>query len=175
MANDDLQRLRDSAIADPDVPSVVRDMLRAGARLDELRLSAFGQWLYNGVPVEHPRVRALFSRSLTRTSAGTWVLSVPPYTYPVIVDDAPQFVFRIRGAQPEGLMGTDEWHVLDLNTLETDGDAYLGVRVDGAPARLVGPAYQDLLDHVDQGADGWFVQWGDRRIGIAPRTQAARG
>lgn len=172
-APDELAALRDAAMNDPDVPENVRGFLRGGAKLDALRLDAFGEWTFNGSPVAHPRVRKLFSRSLSRTAAGTWVLSIPPYTYPVLVDGVGRFVHRLRGDRPEGELGSGEWVPLNLGTLETDGGAYLGVAVDGQPARLVGAAYRALSDGIDHDDQGWLVEWNGRRYRVATRESAS--
>lgn len=201
----ELAGLRAAAVSDPEIPEAVRGFLSGGAQLDALRLTALGRWTYNGRPVEHPRVIALFSRSLSRTTSGTWVLRIPPYTYPVLVDGAGQFIDKVRvGAAPEGAAGSSDpsgktshngsvdpsgdlprrrssasgaalvdgvskaswgrtlggvWVRLDFATLETDGDAYLGVRVGGAAARLIGPAYAAVSAGLDADDAGWLVRW----------------
>lgn len=157
---DDLAALRARAAADPDVPPFVRRLLDEGARLEHIRLDAYGRWWHEGQPIDHPRVRTLFDRSLHRTAAGTWVLIVPPYTYPVLVDDVGRFVTQLRdtdsGWQLE--LSTGEAEPLDASTWRTDGDAWLGVRLQcGDEARLVGAAHQKALAAVDIDDDGWFV------------------
>ena len=92
---------------------------------------------------------ALFSRSVHRTPAGTWVLRIPPYTYPVLVDRTGLFIDRIHATAAGELQGRSSsggWQTLDLATLHTDEDDYLGVRLDGIPARLVAQAYRDIAE-----------------------------
>lgn len=176
--DDELAALRDAAIDDPEIPEVVRRFLGNGARLDSLRLSDRGVWTFNGRPVEHPRVQALFSRSLRRTDAGTWILSIPPYTYPVLVARTGLFVRRLRdgAAGLEGQLGSGRWVPIDLGTLETDEADYLGVRVDGAAARLVDAAYRDLAADIDADEAGWLVRRGgmDHRVRVLPEGDRLR-
>lgn len=177
-----LDALRAQAAADPALPPFVRKLLAEGAPLEAIRLDGYGRWWHEGHPIDHPRVRALFHRSLARTEAGTWVLRVPPYTYPVLVDDVGHFVVRlIRDADGwSTLSSTGQREPLDPTTWMTDGDAWLGVRIHGGrdPARLVGAAHQTALDAIDADEDGWFVALdgddGDvARIG--PRTPDREG
>lgn len=165
----ELAALRASAVEDPDVPEAVRGFLAGGAKLDALRLDARGRWTFNGVPVQHPRVAALFARSLHQTPAGTWVLRVPPYTYPVLVEGVGRFVDRVRADLTEGHTTGDRWVALDLASLETDGAEYLGVRVEGEAARLIGSAYQSVAASLDADDSGWVLVWDGTRYPIAVR------
>lgn len=167
----ELDALRAAAVDDPDVPEAVRGFLAGGAKLDALRLDDRGRWTYNGTPVQHPRVAALFARSLHQTTKGTWVLRVPPYTYPVLVEGVGQFIDRVRSDLSEGHTTGDRWVELNLATLETDGEEYLGVRIDGRAARLIGPAYQSVAAEVEADDDGWALCWNGTRYPIAVRER----
>lgn len=178
--SDALDALRNAAIDDPEVPEMVRGFLSKGATLDALQLGEFGRWTYNGAAVEHPRVLALFSRSLQRTEAGTWLLNIPPYTYPVLVEGTGWFIDRLRGTAPEGAPPAPsgvwgrtlggEWVPIDWSTLETDGNDYLGIRTERGRARLINAAYADLADALDADDDGWLVRWNGASHRIALRV-----
>lgn len=172
--DEELAALREAAMQDPEVPEPVRRFLGAGARLDSLRLDERGVWSFNGAPVEHPRVRALFARSIARTGAGTWVLRVPPYTYPILVERTGRFVDRLRvpdagsdGEPVAGRLSSGEWTTLDLDTLRTDGHDFVGVQVEGMEARLIDAAYRELAEALGQDERGWYVTLGGRVHRIA--------
>lgn len=157
--SDELDALRAAAIADPDVPERVRQFLADGAPLERIALDPFGRWTYRGQPVEHSRVAALFHRSLERTAAGTWVLSVPPYVHPVVVEGAGRFLDRLSVAEGDWI-GTTPGAVtvrLEAARLVTDGDAFLGALVDGDLYRFVDNAHRDVLAMVDVDVDGDWV------------------
>ena len=155
----EIDALRAAAVADPDVPEVVRRFLSDGARLERLALDPFGRWTYQGREVEHPRVAALFHRSLERTPAGTWVLEVAPYVYPVIVEGAGRFVRKLRVTDGRWLGATVSGSEIELADAEfvTDGDRFLGVRHAGELYRLIDTAHRDLLAVVDVDAAGRWV------------------
>ncbi len=77
---------------DTTLPEVVQRYLQAGHHLEHIRLDSHGRWWHNHTPITHPRLCALFSRSISQTPGGTWVLQIPPFTYPIHVDATPLFV-----------------------------------------------------------------------------------
>jgi hypothetical protein len=148
--SDPLEDLRAAALADPEIPEAVRSFLGSGARLDRLALDALGRWSFQGGPVEHPRVVALFSRSVHRTSAGTWVLRVPPFTYPILVEGTGWFIRRLVVDEGEWFgMTTGALRVaLGDAELVTDGRQFLGARIADKIHRFIEAAHQDLLSTV---------------------------
>ncbi|MFT6400296.1 MAG: hypothetical protein ACJAYU_005067 [Bradymonadia bacterium] len=152
----DLDLLLRATLADPEVPESVRGFLEHGAKLDDLRLDAFGRWSFNGSAVENARVARLFTRSLRQTAAGTWILEVGRYTYPVTVEGTATFIRRleIEGPAWHGVTTTDERLPLVGAALVTDGDRFIGVEVAGAVARFVESAYQTVLSWTSEGSDG---------------------
>ncbi len=177
--DDGLNRLRRQVIADTDVPVALREALAAGAALEEIRLDAAGRWWHQGERFSHPRLIALFSRSLVCTARGTWLVQVEPYSYPVAVDDVGFFV---TGARPDG----DGWLLrlsdgseerLDPATLRSDGDTWLGCLVHAGhdEARIVDGAWIGLAEAIDDGDEGgWRLRRGADSWPIGARAPFRR-
>lgn len=155
-------------VDDPDVPEALRRVLASGVRPEEIRLDARGRWLYRGGPVAHPRVVALFHRSLQRTPGGTWLLQVGRYAHPVVVEDTGRFVFRLvthQGAL-RLLLSDGTSAPFDPAAVVSDGHTFFATPVhDGRElARFVDQAVlalADLLEERDgvpgvRTEDGWW-------------------
>lgn len=155
----DLETLLQATLADPEVPETVRGFLERGAKLDDLRLDSVGRWSFNGAAVENARVGRLFTRSLRRTAAGTWILEVGRQTYPVTVEGAATFIRRIMvdEASWHGLTTADERVPLAGAPLHTDGETFIGVELGGEVARFIDGAYKTVLSWTSQAADGSLV------------------
>ena len=184
MTQSDLDRLRAQALTDPSVPEPVRAALLRGAALEEIRLDATGRWWHQGEPFIHRGLQRLFYRNLHQSDGGTWLITLPPYSYPVIVEGCGRFIIRIRdrGTHVEATE-LDERRVLSTwDTLWTDGEDVVGLALDGQPARCIGAAHATLLADVDVEDQG---EWVLRRKGqtypftLRPRSlaspQSARG
>ena len=163
MASDDeaTTLLRQAAAADPEVQVRVRDMLSAGAPLESIVLTADGRWLYQGRPVGHPRVVALFHRSVRRTAAGTWLLAVGPYVYPVTVERTGWFIARLlRDGREAELLGGEAVEIGAAPEARTDGETIVDVLLPGDRwARVTGAAYQQLGELLDVRDGLWVVRW----------------
>ncbi len=85
-------------LADETLPAPVRQFLAAGGQLEQIVLDEQGLWSHQGEPFQNPALIALFSRSLVRTPGGTWLVHIPPFSYPVEVRDTPYFVRSARCA-----------------------------------------------------------------------------
>src|SRR5450432_2039943 len=105
-------------LADPTLPAPVRHFLTAGGQLERIVLDDQGQWSHQGEPFLNPALSSLFSRSLQRTPGGTWVLSIPPFCYPVTLADTPYYVrsARLEGDAVELCLGDDTAERLDPST-----------------------------------------------------------
>ncbi len=160
----DLDALRAAAVADPEVPEAIRAALVDGAPLEAIRLDSRGGWSHREEPFVNRRVARLFARSLQQTAAGTWLLSIGRFTYPVTVDGSGWFVRRIR-READGTATAEltdgRTQPIDWSTLETDGSDYVGIRIDGGArrARLVDAAYADIADALLGGPGEWAVRW----------------
>jgi hypothetical protein len=163
----DLDALRAAAIADPEVPKVIRAALVDGAALESIRLDSRGRWSHRDEPFVNRRIARLFARSLQRTTDGTWLLRIGRFTYPVTVEGSGWFVRRIRreaDGTATAVLTDGRTQPIDWSTLETDGSDYVGIRIDGGArrARLVEAAYADIADALVGGPGAWAVRWADR-------------
>lgn len=160
-------------LTDTTLPEPVRRFLTGGGELERIVLDDQGQWSHQGEPFLNPALSALFSRSLTRTPGGTWVLYIAPFSYPVQVADTPYYVRSARVAGDAVILGlNDETEErLDPSTLryvESRG-LYCQVKTTtgkGAAAHLLRPAYFALADHISESADGFFLSLGATRIQV---------
>lgn len=161
-------------LADPTLPEPVRQFLGAGGQLERIVLTAEGQWLHEGEPFTNPALIALFSRSLQRTAGGTWVLHIPPFTYPVELADTPYYV-RSALWQAERVLlqlNDDSEEPLDPASLRYVEGRGLYCRVKGQPgyaARLLRPAYYALASQLSESAEGFYLELSGQRCRI-PET-----
>ena len=163
----DMKELRDRIVEDPEVPEMVREFLRLGADLVEIRLDAHGNWWHGGDTFQNEKLIRLFHRSLHRTSAGNWVLHIKPYTYPVVVEQGGTFVERLSIHESGRLVArllTGEEATLDTSRVYTDGEELIATLVDGVPARLVSTAYRQITSNIAQDEDTWILRFGDHVI-----------
>lgn len=152
-----LDLLRDRALSDPEIPSAVRNFLAHGSPLEEIRLDPFGRWHHEGVRFTNQRLAALFHRSLERTTAGTWVLRIPPYTYPVLVDLTGHFVTRLRLNTTPPLAELADGTTVSIGAehLVTDGARFVALRLEsGELARLVDDAWRSVCAALESDSDG---------------------
>lgn len=169
-----LEALRRRVLDDPEVPGLVRTFLERGAKLDDVRLDARGRWWHEHGPVENDRVARLFAMSLQRTKRGTWILEVPPYTYPVSVEDCGWFVDRFPLAHDAGAGHLTDGSEVDLRraTWVTDAETFFGVRlVDGRLARFVGAAHENVLSRCDVDGDTIVIDVDGTRIPFVRRGE----
>lgn len=135
---------------DPTLPEVVQNFLRSGARLESIHLDARGTWTHEGMLFENPRVIALFNRSVNRTPGGTWVLEIPPFTYPITVEDTGFFVENIDlTTSPPTLTLSDETtEPLDIQSLQYQPEdrLYCTIKNGQFQARFKRHPYHTLLD-----------------------------
>jgi uncharacterized protein len=144
----------------------------SGEELAELRLDREGRWWFEGDAVTHPRVKALFHRSLVqvnleretaphseRGEGGKWALSVGRYTYPVTVEDTGLFVEGIAlGREGAALsLSNGGEAMLDLSTVTYSGTGGLYCEVDGVKARFKHGAYHELLGECLREEEGMAV------------------
>lgn len=172
-------------LADETLPSPVRQFLAAGGQLEQIVLDEQGLWSHQGEPFQNPALIALFSRSLVRTPGGTWLVHIPPFSYPVEVRDTPYFVRSARCAGDEVFLhlSDDSEERLDPATLRyVEGRGlYCRVRAgggsgrsDGGPgerpderpdsaARLLRPAYFALSSLISEEPGGFFFTLAGQR------------
>lgn len=159
-------------LADTTLPAPVQQFLRSGGRLERIVLDADGNWQHEGEPFENPALIALFNRSLQRTAGGTWVLHIPPFTYPIELADTPYYVRSARYADGQLLLhlGEEQEEPLDPSTLRYVEGRGLYCRVKGTAggaARLLRPAYFALASQITETAEGFYLDLAGQRSRIA--------
>ena len=161
---------------DSTLPETVQRFLRAGARLESIRLDRRGRWWHQGERVTHPRILALFSRSVDRTEGGTWVLRVPPFTYPIEVEATPLFVTRLSvdadSATLDASLSDGTREAIEPSALRyVEGGGIHAVVGDGRfEARFSMEVYVDFaMSYLEEGPDGAYrVRLGERVFPLRP-------
>ncbi len=152
---------------DPTLPQVVQDFLRSGAKLQEIRLDETGRWTHEGLDFENQRVVSLFSRSVTRTDGGTWVLEIGRFTYPIVVEDTGFFVTRVHWSErPPPLELSDQTkEVLDIDSLEyrAGGRLYCSIKDGLYRARFDRKSYHSIMDFLEEESGEVVLVLGDQR------------
>lgn len=150
----DVKPIEESNDIDETLPSIVKDFLRSGGELEEIRLDERGKWTHEGLDFENPKIIDLFSRSVGRTEGGTWVLEVGRFTYPITVENTGFFVERVDFSKspPELTLSDQTAERLDPETLayEPTGKLYCTVKGGDFRARFKRPAYYEIAEHLDE-------------------------
>lgn len=156
---------------DSSLPEVVQDFLRSGAKLEEIRLDERGNWTHEGLDFENPRVADLFSRSVGRTSGGTWVLEIGRFTYPIVVEDTGFFIDRVDWSEAPPLLQLSDstTEPLDLETLqyEPGGRLYCRVKDREFRARFKRGAYHSIMPFLHDEDHKVVLKLGDRQQVLA--------
>ena len=147
---------------DPTLPPIVQSFLASGARLESIRLDEEGNWWHRGVRFDNKRLMALFSSSVGRTEGGTWVLEIPPFTYPIEVVDVGYFVQRIEIDDVDGkvqlhLLGGHS-ESLNMSTLRYEEGRGFWCRIKEGrfEARFKRSAYYALAEQIEISDSGEF-------------------
>jgi hypothetical protein len=156
---------------DETLPEVVKDFLRSGAELEEIRLDERGSWTHEGLDFENENIINLFDRSVNRTEGGTWVLEVGRFTYPITVDDVGFFVEKFDDTTDPPTLKlsdqTEESLVIDTLDYEPGGRLYCTIRDGEFRARFKRPAYYDAVDYVIEEDGELIFEYGDQRQHLA--------
>lgn len=177
LSTDELARI----LGDPSLPAPVRRALEGGATLERIELDAEGEWRHAGEPFQNPNLIELFHRSIARTAGGTFVLSIPPFTYPILVADTPRFVRHVRIAKDPGpggvtlLLSDGSEEDLDPSTLAHVAERGLYCRVGPERwlARFLRPAYYALAELLGEGAGGYYLELPSGRASVPTVERAA--
>jgi hypothetical protein len=163
--DDALLQLRARALDDPDVPEGIRRALDAGAQLERIHLDARGRWTHEGERFENRRLSALFHRSVARTPAGLWLLTIAPYSYPITVEDAGWFITRIiEGPELQAELAGGEVATIDADAFSTDGQDHVYATLwDGRRARLIDAAWRWVEAGLVEQGGRWAVALPDGR------------
>lgn len=160
---------------DPTIPEPIKDALRRGLKFERIVLDSEGNFWHDGELLDDPRISELFHRSIQRTPGGSYLLVVPPFSYPLVVVDVPYWVTQIRfagtatGGEGDGAMtrvrlrlsdGSEEDLALDTLRYQPRRGFVCLVKGRSMPARFSRPCYFALADHVveedEEAADGAY-------------------
>ena len=156
---------------DETLPEVVKNFLRKGYTLENITLHETGNWTHEGLDFENPKVIDLFYRSVSRTEGGTWVLDIPPFTYPIEVEDAGFFVThaRVTGDAPEVTATDGKTYPLDTGSIRYAGGGrlYCTIRDGAFEARFLRAVYHNLADHMEERDDTIVLLVGDTIVPLS--------
>ena len=168
-------------LADPSLPEPIANALRAGMKLERIELDAEGCFWHQGERFQNDKLSSLFHRSIQRTDGGTYLIVIPPYSYPFVVADAPRQVRHIRqdDARVWLVLSDEQEQILEPSTLSYVPDRGLYCQVDAPgvqrwPARFLRPAYYALLSHIDQQGEDYFLDLPGGRWPIPVVSQPPR-
>lgn len=128
-------------------------------------LSRSGVWIADGVEITHAPTRRLFARSLKRDDQG-YFLQIGRETKRITVEDTPYFILRVDGTPSTRITLTlnDETHEpLNPGTLHySNGRLTCAVKNGAFEARFLSAPYYDLLSHLEEDENGYFLRFGNQ-------------
>lgn len=156
---------------DETLPEMVQSFLRGGGKLENITLHAHGKWSHEGCDFENERIARLFSRSVSRTEGGTWVLTIGRFTYPIEVEDTGYFVQQVDlSTQPPTLTLSDESEEpLDPSTLTyaSGGRLYCEIKGGEFRARFMRQPYYKVAEHMEEKEGKIVLTLGDQEHALA--------
>ncbi len=137
---------------DETLPEIVQNFLRSGRRLENITLHADGRWTHEGALFENPKIISLFSRSVSRTQGGTWVLEVGQFTYPIVVEDTGFFVRALDIETLQVKLSDDTHDTIDPQTItyKPGGRLYVEIKAGAFRARFLHAPYHRLMEHIEE-------------------------
>lgn len=144
-----------------------------------IRVTERGEWLHGDAPL-HPRVAALFKRSVVPHSDGTYELVVGRDRHPLVVADTPYAVEGMHlqtgpSGEPAAVamrLSDGEEEPLDPATLMLSDEHVLYGRVVRhgleVPCRFPPSLYHQLALHVEAAPDGFELPLAGRRWPMSP-------
>lgn len=140
-------------------------MARAGFWAIEshaIRFGRDGRWYADDQPIAHPRITALFSRSVERASDGSFWLVIGDERARITVEDTPFVVVRVDGDPGRGFeIGLNDASREPLRAgslrLGAQDVLYCDVKDGTYTARFLRAAQAELLGHVEASGDGFAL------------------
>lgn len=144
---------------DPTIPEPIKDALRRGLKFERIALDSEGNFWHDGELLNDARISELFHRSIQRTPGGSYLLVVPPFSYPLEVVDVPYWVTQVRfaGDTASGELtrvrirlsdGSEENLAFDTLCYQPGRGFVCLVKERSMPARFSRPCYFALAEHV---------------------------
>jgi len=133
-----------------------------------IRFGKDGHWYCDAERITNPAICRLYARSMTVDAEGTARLEFGADRAVVVVEDTPWVVRCVDGSPETGFRVTlndDSTEPLDVTTVRIGDGNVAYCRVKGTTeARLLRPAYYQLMAHAEPAADGRVVlRAGDRQ------------
>ena len=143
-----------------------------------ITLTRNGIWIADGVEISHEPTRRLFARSLKRDDQG-YSLHVGRETKRINVEDTAYFVVRVDGEPAHGFeltLSDESRETLDPRTLSyRPGRLICRIKNEKSPdaedAKFLHAPYFDLLRHLEEDAQGYFLKIGGIRVPLAPKSR----
>ncbi len=122
-----------------------------------------GQWYADGERIENPRIATLFSKHLTQTPEGRYVIQIGWDRAEVEIEDTPYVVKQVMEDPSSGfklLLNDETVEALDPSTLEISSDHVLYCRVKGGKyrARFLRPVYYELAAYIEEQDQSFFLR-----------------
>lgn len=142
------------------------------AAQETIRLRADGQWMSDETEITHAETCRMFFRHLQRDERG-WYLQVGRETQRVEVEDCAFFITRVEGDPEVGytLLLSDETQVsLDPGELRYRPGrltAVVTTRLGPQEARFQRNPYFELLRHLEEDAEGYFLTFAGSKVRLA--------
>ena len=132
-----------------------------------------GRWYSDDEPINNARIAKLFSRCLSQTDDGRWMLRMADERAFVEIEDTPWVVTRVDGDAQRGFtltLNDDSEEPLDPSTLRVGAGHVLYAQVkDGRhAARFLRPAYYQLAGAIEQRGDRMLLTSGGVTYEIPP-------
>jgi hypothetical protein len=135
-----------------------------------------GLWYSDDEPIPNRAINRLFSRTLKILPDGRARLELGEDRADVVIEDTPWVVIGVDGDPAAGftlVLNDETREPLDPAALRVGANDVLYARVKGGAheARLLRPAYYELMRHAEAGPGGGAVlSVGGRRVAIGRRS-----
>lgn len=135
-------------------------------------LNRNGLWLSDGQEISHEPTRRLFAKILKRDAQG-YFLQIGRETKRITVEDTAYFIHRIDGSPERGFelwLNDETRERLEPSTLSyRPGRLACRIKSGQEEAKFLHAPYFDLLQHLEENRDGYFLKIQGQNVRLAPR------
>lgn len=140
-----------------------------------IQLTKNGVWIADGTEITHEPTRKLFARSLVRDSKGGYSLVIGRETKAIEVEDTAHFVIRVDGTPKLGVsltLSNETQEPLQPGTLNyRPGRLTCLIKNGTEEAKFLHAPYFDLLKHLEEDSNAYYLKFGTKRFDIAPKKE----
>jgi len=161
-----------------EIPEYIKDLIKSGTEIDEIRLDKNGKWFHNREPFTNSRIIDFFNKSIAITSDGQYVLHYDIYTYPIIVEDVPVFVTGVRFEGQDKFekifmnLSTGTSEQLNTETLiYRNNTLYCTLNSNSFPAKFNRSPSFHILDRLEEKNGEYFLDICGKRINLKQEAQ----